>query len=116
LAGELQLSTTAVITQASTGNTSLIKSGAGTLTLQMDSNYYNGDTYVSSGTLAGTTANINGTLYGTGASNLDTFDFTDTQTSTTRHCRINEIDYTNYIGTLIKPVRFNGCKLFNSPL
>lgn len=103
LAGELQLSTTAVITQASTGNTSLIKSGAGTLTLLMDSNYYNGDTYVSSGTLAGTTANINGTLYGTGASNLDTFDFTDTQTSTTAaHVVLNEIDDTNYIGTFNK--------------
>ncbi|MFA7074092.1 MAG: autotransporter domain-containing protein, partial [Endomicrobiaceae bacterium] len=101
--GELQLSTAAVIAQASTGNTSLIKSGAGTLTLLMDSNYYNGDTYVSSGTLAGTTANINGTLYGTGASNLDTFEFTDTQTSTTAaHVVLNEIDNANYIGTFNK--------------
>ncbi|MDD3923048.1 MAG: autotransporter domain-containing protein [Endomicrobiaceae bacterium] len=103
LSGELELSTTSVITQASTVSTNLVKGGAGTLTLLMDSNYYQGDTYVSSGTLAGTTSNINGTLYGTGSSNFDTFEFTDVQSSTIApHVVLNEVDNTNYLGTFNK--------------
>ena len=80
------------------GNEDLIKTGAGVLDLKMASNSYTGDTVISSGTIRGTTKNINGMLKGTGASNLDTFEFYDE----TGEVVLNEVDTSSYIGTFNK--------------
>ena len=80
------------------GNEDLVKTGAGILNLQMASNSYAGDTVVSSGTIKGTTKNINGMLKGTGASNLDTFEFYDE----TGEVVLNEVHTSSYIGTFNK--------------
>ena len=107
-----------VINQQSTGEANLVKGGNGTLILEMYGNYYQGDTYVNEGTLVGTTENINGRLYGTGASNLDTFEFVDRyyydvgvsrdrgpkydKYEPLEHVILNEVDRTNYLGTFNK--------------
>lgn len=107
-----------IINQQSTGAANFVKDGDGTLILDMDSNGYQGDTYVNNGTLIGTTENINGKLYGTGASNLDTYQFydevyfSDSATVSPHYAQapsayghdvvLNEVDSTNYIGTFNK--------------
>ncbi len=114
--GELTLD--GVINQQSTTPANLVKDGDGTLILDMGSNDYQGDTYVNNGTLIGTTENINGKLYGTGASNLDTYQFydevnySDSVAVSPRYSKapsayghdvvLNEVDSTNYIGTFNK--------------
>ena len=77
------------------GNEDLVKTGAGVLELKMASNSYAGDTVVSSGTIKGTTKNINGMLKGTG-----TFEFYDE----TGEVVLNEVDTSSssYIGTFKK--------------
>ncbi len=107
-----------VINQQSTTPANLVKDGNGILELEMDDNYYQGDTYVNNGTLIGTTQNIKGRLYGTGAANLDTYQFydgvsySDSIATTPRYLKapsaygydvvLNEVDSTNYIGTFNK--------------
>ena len=49
------------------GNEDLVKTGEGVLDLQMETNGYAGDTIISSGTVIGTTKNINGKVTGSGA-------------------------------------------------
>ncbi len=114
--GELTLD--GVINQQSTTPANLVKDGDGTLILDMGSNDYQGDTYVNNGTLIGTTENINGKLYGTGSSNLDTYEFTDgvhysdsvvvsalypkAPSSYGYDVVLNEVDSTNYLGTFNK--------------
>ena len=89
---------TATANSAIYGDGNLVKTGAGTLNLEMAANAYTGNTIVSSGTLRGTTANINGILFGTGANELDTFIFYDEGTDVV----LNEVDSTDYIGTFNK--------------
>lgn len=89
---------TATANSAIYGDGNLVKTGAGTLNLEMASNWYTGDTIVSSGTLRGTTANINGILFGTGADKLDTFEFYDEGTDVV----LNEVNVSSYIGTFNK--------------
>ena len=89
---------TATANSAIYGDGNLVKTGAGTLNLEMASNGYTGNTIVSSGTLRGTTANINGILFGTGADKLDTFEFYDEGTDVV----LNEVSDTDYIGTFNK--------------
>ena len=48
------------------GNKDLVKTGEGVLDLRMEANGYAGDTKISSGTVIGTTANINGKVTGSG--------------------------------------------------
>jgi len=107
-----------VINQQSTTPANLVKDGNGILELEMDDNYYQGDTYVNNGTLIGTTQNIKGRLYGTGSSNLDTYEFTDgvhysdsvvvsalypkAPSSYGYDVVLNEVDSTNYLGTFNK--------------
>jgi len=89
---------TATANSAIYGDGNLVKTGAGTLNLEMASNGYTGNTIVSSGTLRGTTANINGILFGTGSDKLDTFEFYDEGTDVV----LNEVSDTDYIGTFNK--------------
>ena len=107
-----------VINQQSTTPANLVKDGNGILELEMYDNYYQGDTHVNNGTLIGTTQNIKGRLYGTGSSNLDTYEFTDgvhysdsvvvsalypkAPSSYGYDVILNEVDSTNYIGTFNK--------------
>lgn len=57
------------------GNEDLVKTGEGILDLQMAENKYAGDTIITSGTVRGTTANINGIVTGTGeGSNVEFYD------------------------------------------
>jgi len=56
-----------ILTGAILGNENLVKTGEGILDLQMETNSYVGDTIISSGTLRGTTKNINGIVAGSGA-------------------------------------------------
>ncbi|MDD5021287.1 MAG: autotransporter domain-containing protein [Endomicrobiaceae bacterium] len=107
-----------VIDQQSTTPVNLVKDGNGVLELEMDENYYQGDTYVNNGTLIGTTENINGRLFGTGVANLDTYEFTDgvhysdsivvsalypkAPSAYGYDVVLNEVDSTDYIGTFNK--------------
>ncbi len=112
------LSLDGVINQQSTTPANLVKDGNGILELEMYDNYYQGDTYVNNGTLIGTTRNIKGKLYGTGSSNLDTYEFTDgihysdsvvvsalypkAPSSYGYDVVLNEVDSTKYLGTFNK--------------
>ncbi len=58
---------TTTLTGTIYGNKDLVKTGEGVLDLQMETNGYAGDTIISSGTVIGTTKNINGKVTGSGA-------------------------------------------------
>ena len=79
------------------GNANLVKTGAGVLDLQMESNSYAGDTVISSGTVKGTTKNINGKVIGSGDEN-SIVEFYDTDTDVI----LNEFDTNKYVGTFNK--------------
>ena len=57
---------TTTLTGTIYGNKDLVKTGEGVLDLQMESNSYAGNTIISSGTVIGTTKNINGKVTGSG--------------------------------------------------
>ena len=79
------------------GSANLVKQGSGMLDLQMDENYYAGDTEIQEGKVRGTTANILGKVIGTGDA-TSAVEFYDA----TGDVELNEIDTTNYIGTFEK--------------
>jgi len=79
------------------GNKDLVKTGEGVLNLQMETNGYAGDTIISSGTIIGTTKNINGKVSGSGAED-SAVEFYDAEGEVT----LNEFDTTNFIGTFDK--------------
>ena len=58
---------TTTLTGTIYGNKDLVKTGEGVLDLQMETNGYAGNTIISSGTVIGTTKNINGKVSGSGA-------------------------------------------------
>ena len=92
------ISSTVTLTKTLYGNENFIKTGSGTVVLQMLENKYAGNTLVSAGKIIGTTLNIKGILSGTGANNSDTFEFTDNDISVV----LNEVDISSYIGTFNK--------------
>ncbi|MBR3654680.1 MAG: autotransporter domain-containing protein [Elusimicrobia bacterium] len=79
------------------GNEDLVKTGEGVLNLQMETNGYAGDTIISSGTVIGTTKNINGKVIGSG-DEYSIVEFYDGEGEVT----LNEFDTENYIGTFEK--------------
>ncbi|MBR3627307.1 MAG: autotransporter domain-containing protein [Elusimicrobia bacterium] len=79
------------------GNKDLVKTGTGLLDLQMTSNSYAGDTKISSGTVRGTTKNINGKVIGSGAAD-STVEFYDADGEVV----LNEFDTEKFIGTFNK--------------
>ena len=79
------------------GNKDLVKTGTGLLDLQMTSNSYVGDTVISSGTVRGTTKNINGKVIGSGAAD-SVVEFYDADGEVV----LNEFDTEKFIGTFNK--------------
>ncbi len=79
------------------GHGNLIKDGEGTLDLRMESNEYIGDTNILNGKLVGTTANILGTIFGSG-DDSSAVEFYDAEGDVI----LNELSLEDYIGTFDK--------------
>lgn len=86
-----------VLTGEIFGNKDLVKTGEGVLDLQMKTNSYAGDTIISSGTIRGTTANINGKVIGSGAAD-SAVEFYDEDTEVV----LNEFDTEKVVGMFEK--------------